>query len=796
MEDKITIQKITCHHCGEICADQKHSRDKYTFCCNGCYIVHGILKDARLLNYYRLSSAPGSKGALEIDTNYDFLDAEDVISKLLHFKNDSYAKVSFNLPQIHCSSCLYLLENLNRIDENIISSNVNFITKQATITFDYQSLSLRNLVEVLSRIGYPPLLTHESLDQSTKHANNNHKLYYQLGIAGFSFANIMLLSFPDYLGLHNASSYLFIGYINIALALPVLIYCARDYLVSAWNSVYYHHPNIDVPIAIGILTLFIRSVYEILAGAGEGYLDSFSGFIFFLLIGKWFQGFTHRALDFDRTYKSYFPISALTKDQDKWIAKPLDKIEKADIVMIRNEEVVPTDGILQSDIANIDYSFVTGESTTLSIMKGDKIYAGGRQIGQSIQLKVTAETARSKLIQLWNEDVFQDKTDSSTSRLINIISKYFTYVIFGVALCTLAYWLWYDPSKAFNATTAVLIVACPCALALTIPFTYGSILRYLAAHGLFLRNTNTLEKIQSIDSIIFDKTGTLTNNKLTTVEYRGVELSGHDKSLLRSSCMQSKHPLSIAIQRYFSSNATIPITSFQEIVGKGIEAKTKNDTIRIGSSKFIFGSSEESKKGSVFIKINDEYLGYFEFSYEVRRGLQDVIKSLQGSYWLALLSGDNDLESDKFHELFNNKSEIHFNQQPKDKLDFIKKLQSKKSEVMMIGDGLNDAGALKQSNVGLVLSEDTNNFSPACDGILQTDKFQMIPTFIALITKSRYIIYGAFILALLYNVIGLYFAVTAQLSPIVAAILMPISSISIILYGTLSSYLLVKTMLK
>ncbi|MEM9547781.1 MAG: heavy metal translocating P-type ATPase metal-binding domain-containing protein [Bacteroidota bacterium] len=787
--------KTACTHCGDECTTHEFSMEQATFCCRGCMTVYQLINDNGMSAYYQYEAQPGISQKKQASSGFEYLEDDALVSKLLDFREGGISKVTLHLPDIHCSACLWLLENISRLDQGIIQSRVNFTTKKATITYRDSDTSLRNIVHLLSRIGYEPRINFDSLNRSDKSNNYDKKLLYKLGLAGFSFGNIMLLSFPEYLGFDKASYLFHIGYINVILAIPVLFYSGIDYIKSALRGIKIRNLNIDLPIALGMITLFSRSVYEILSHSGEGYLDSFTGFVFFLLIGRWFQSFTYQALDFDRNYKSYFPISAMVHSGKEWITKSIDRLVPGDIIRIRNLELIPADGILQKGKARIDYSFVTGESDLISKNKGEELFAGGKHKGESIELKITKKVDQSYLTQLWNEDTFKEREESDSSKLVALISKYFTYIVIAIATITMSFWWFRDIGMAFNTFTAVLIVACPCALALAIPFTYGNILRLLSRSGFYLRNVSTIEDIQDIDHIIFDKTGTITDSSKIEITYHGKELSQDQKSILRSVCSHSSHPLSKAIVAELSNATLIDIDSYQDVIGSGFYARCNGVHVKLGSSTFIFGVENSKKEHGVFIEMDDTYLGYFKFEHSLRRNIKEIINGLQKQFTLTVLSGDSNQEESRIKALFGKNSTIHFNQTPKDKLEKIRQLQQDGQRVMMIGDGLNDAGALKQANVGIVISDRANNFSPACDGILDAKNFASLFEQLRYLRTAKYIIYGAFLLAFLYNGIGLAFAVTGHLSPVVAAILMPLSSITVIVYGVVASYLGFKQML-
>ncbi len=776
-----------CTHCGDTCPDNHPVFDQLPFCCQGCEMVYIVLKENGLSDYYAYTQNPGATQKSATQKNYTFLDDADVVSRLLSFQEQHLCKITFTLPQIHCASCVWLLEHINKLHAGILGSRVNFLARTATISYDPGHITLRELVETLARIGYAPELNLQKLDTDQSFLTDR-TIYYKLGLAGFAFGNIMLLSFPEYLGFEEASVNMYIGYINIVLSLPVILYSGFDYLRSAWWTLRLRQINIDIPIAVGMLTLFFRSVYEIISTTGEGYLDSLAGFIFFLLVGKWFQQYTFHSISFDRNYKSYFPISALVRQSGNWQSRSLDKLEAGDELMVRHEEIIPGDGKVLHAPATIDYSFVTGESAAIEKQPGNTVFAGGKVVGSPVQMVLTRKPDHSYLASLWDEDAFRIDKESKTQTLIAHIGKYFTATILSVAVLTLIYWLTVDKSLAFNAFTAVLIVACPCALALALPFSYGNILRLLGRRFFYLKNVQVIDRIQLTDHIIFDKTGTITDHRSMVAHIQGDALQDKEKQLVKSAVFRSSHPLSKALYAALDGPADLIPDQFEEVTGQGIVAKFSGVQVKIGSPSFIFGTEKENIQG-VVVEIDGLYKTWFQISHQLREGVVPLIHTLSKKYSITILSGDNNREEDSLKKQLPPMTDMIFYQSPKDKLAYVQKLQANGARVMMVGDGLNDAGALMQSDVGIVISEDSNNFTPACDAILGAAAFPQLLKYLTYLQKARKIIIGAFVLAFLYNVAGLYFAVQGALSPVVAAILMPLSSVTVMTYGLLASSL-------
>lgn len=795
MDTAVATTKLSlCYHCGDSCNGSIVFNQK-AFCCQGCKTVYEILHQNELCSYYDLNNAPGVKVTASAKREkFAYLEDAEVIAKLLSFQQENVARVVFYVPQIHCSSCIYLLENLYKLREGISRSTVNFGKREVDIVFDSNVLNLRQVVETLANIGYEPHINLNDIERKEKH-NHLQRYYLKLGIAFFCFGNIMLLSFPEYLGIDALSESPLrkaFGYLNFVLALPVMFYCSSEFFASAWAALKHRSLNMDFPIALGILIMFVRSSYEVFSHTGAGYFDTLGSLVFLMLIGRLFQNKTYDVLSFERDYKSYFPVAVSVLEQGHETTVPLTKVKTGDRLIIRNKELIPADSILIKGDAAIDYSFVTGESELVQKRSGDQLYAGGRHEGGTIEIETLKPVSQSYLTQLWNDDAFKKNETDNLSTLATKVSRWFTPAVLLVAFGAAAYWLPTDMHKSLNAFTSVLIITCPCALALSSPFTLGNVLRILGNNKVYLKNAFVIEKLAQVKSIVFDKTGTLTYNKGENITYTGTPLSPVQYQLVKSVVYHSTHPLSRKLSAFMSEHSLLPVDSFAEIEGAGIQAKVAGHSIRIGSAKFLGVATYGPVLGSsVFVQIDGEVLGNFTIINKYRAGFSQLIDRLKEKFKLYVLSGDNDSAKD-YLAGFIPAEHLVFHQQPADKLNFIKQLQADGTHVLMLGDGLNDAGAFKQANVGLALSDDVNNFSPACDGIIDAEQFENISTIISYAHDSINIIKASFVISILYNLVGIFFAVQGTMSPIVAAIIMPISSVTIILFTTAGSYFAAK----
>ncbi len=798
--DKNTKEELICAHCGEICPDDTVEKDGNYFCCTGCLFVYDLLHENGMQDFYDMSKEQGITPKVVGKNEFEFLDDPEIIEKLLKYSINGNGKIILYVPEVYCSACIWILENLFRLDRGIIESKVNFLKKEISIVFSQEATSIRKIVELLTSIGYRPQLNLADID-APKQKNHNKSLFIKLAVAGFSFGNIMLLAFPEYFsgGDFELNIKSFIGWLNIALGLPVL-YAASDYFKSAFNSLKLRNLNIDVPISLGILVLFIRSIIEIVTNTGAGFFDSMSGLVFFLLIGKVFQQKTYHTLSFNRDFKSYFPLSVVRINADREEHIPVKNVVEGDLLLIRNNEIIPADSVLLEGEAMIDYSFVTGESTPVRMSAGEKIYAGGKQKGSAIKVAVTKEFKQSYLTELWNNKISKHDNDRYISSISDWAGKYFTILIVVVASVGFLAWLPFSVAHALDVLTAVLIIACPCALALTIPFTYGTIMRVFGKHGFFLKNDKIVEKLAYGNHLVLDKTGTLTKLEGGDIVFYGEELSVQELLLVKAATKSSTHPLSRMINMKLKELDNLDINNYEEIAGLGIEAEHKGITIKIGKlswllktainrKEFNYEHHDISNETQVYISINNSVKGYFAVVPQYREGISNSLSNIAAKMQISVVSGDNDKDKARLEDILPNNSEMIFNYLPDDKYNYIESLKEKNEKVIMIGDGLNDAGALKIADLGIAVTENTSSFTPESDAILNADDLEKLDRFFELSRKSLKTVYLSYGISILYNIVGLSFALTANLSPVVAAILMPVSSVSVVAFTVGKSYL-------
>lgn len=789
---KLSAQTI-CFHCGSDLPVQAFARDEKSFCCEGCMTVYSLLKDKDLCRYYDFSQNPGAESVKPVfKEKFAFLDHPEIKERLIRFTDGKISLVQFVLPAIHCSSCIWLLEHLYRLSPGINRSVVHFQAREVQIWFQDEVISLRQVAELLASIGYEPAVE-ESGFQKEAVAREDKTLYYRLGVAGFCFGNIMLLSFPEYFSLASSREEgmsLLFRLLNFVLALPVLLYSAQPFMVSAWKSLRQKEINLDVPLAVGIVAMFFRSTWDLVWDLGPGFMDTLGGLVFFLLVGRWFQKRVYSRFSFDRDYKAYFPL-AVTRiaGEGETEILPLSQLQPGHRLLIRNQELIPADALLLKGHAQIDYSFVTGESMPVACAEGEFLYAGGRQCGAGIEVQILRPVSESYLTKLWNHSSFHKNKEEAFATFSHKVSHYFTQAIAVIAVGAALWWVFQGQhQRALDAFTAVLIIACPCALALSSPFALGNALRIMERNRFYVKNIATVEALAAADSLVLDKTGTLTPAGSGEVTWEGIPLK-EEKALFTALLTQSIHPLSRRACVWLGGSGSMPVEHFEEVSGKGVSGVVNGLALRAGSFDWVNGDPADFQKSHsgdtrVWLSVEGSVLGSLRFSQQYRPGLREVLASLRSRLGLSVLSGDGHQEENRLRQFFNEGEPLLFRQSPEEKLEYIREMQARGHRVIMAGDGLNDAGALKQSDAGIAITEESAGFTPSSDVILEGSRFHLLPRLLAFARRSVTVIHLSFMISLLYNITGLIFAVQGTLSPLFAAILMPLSSVTVVVFTT------------
>ncbi|MBL7998887.1 MAG: heavy metal translocating P-type ATPase, partial [Candidatus Kapabacteria bacterium] len=700
-------------------------------------------------------------------------------------------------------SCVRVLEQLYAHHDGILRSEVNFPRKEVHIMFNRDAISLRRIVEILVDTGYTPELTLQATQKGaiankTGRVNDLRSLYVKTGIAGFAFANVMLLSAPAYLSeisvdgaILEASLKNLFAWLSIAISLPVLVYSASDYFVQSYRSVMQRRFSLDIPIMLGITALFTRSAVEIALDAGSGYLDSFTGLVFFLLIAKVIQAKSFESLRFDREFSSLFPLSITKISNGVEQSVAIASLKPNDELRIHNGELIPADSVLESAFARIDNSFITGEAEPLEILRGMSVYAGARLVGASAKFRVVKDVSNSHLHGLWAAVETEERKRPWLLDVSDAFARYFTLIVTVLAAAT-AIWWYPNLTMMLNATTAVLIVACPCALTLATPFALGAAMNVLARLDFYCKRPDVVFDLAGIDTAVFDKTGTLMESTPLSVTWSGDEaLSSHEWDMLYAVCQSSAHPLSRAVALHCKERGASVFhgtVNVKEIAGEGLLAILDSATILFGSRDLLVHHGVSvpvltNASSSVSLAWDGVFKGMFTIDHTLRSGADLMLQSIQSQSGATVdvhcISGDSAKDMPLVGRHIP-ESHIRFGMSPQEKSQYITTLQAKGKRVAMIGDGINDTGALRTANIGIAVSDKTASFTPASDVIVSASSLRKFDSIINFSRSAVHTLIAAFALSVVYNIIGMWLAMTGALSPMVAALFMPVSSWSVV----------------
>ncbi|MEZ5320252.1 MAG: heavy metal translocating P-type ATPase metal-binding domain-containing protein [Vicinamibacterales bacterium] len=775
------VDATGCRHCGDPCRDGAVRGDRGTFCCPGCESVFTLLDQHGMTAFYACDVRPGvsQRGAGRDPDRFAVLDEPDVTARLVRTRGADRALVTFPVPALHCASCLWLLERLWRFDAGILRSEANLVTRTVRIEFRAQVTSLRAIAERLAALGYEPVVEAEA--DAAPAPVTRRRLYLRLGVAGFAFGNVMLFSIPRYANgapLDPGFQRLFDG-LNLAFALPVLLYSASDWFRAAWAATRARAVTLDVPVALGLVVLFGRSVFDIVTGTGEGFLDSFTGLVFFLLIGRLFQEKAFEGIAFDRTVRSFFPLSVRVERGGALVPTRVEALRPGDVLVLRPREVVPADAVLAEGTGAVDYAFVTGEQAPVSVAAGAMVQAGGRVVGHALKLVVSRPVSQSRLAALWTDPVFAEPRTPALTPLLARVGWWFTVGAIGLAAAGAVAW-WPDAGMSVQVATAVLIVACPCALTLAAPLTLGTAMGVLGRAGVYLKQPAVALDLARVRVVTFDKTGTLTTPAAGADVSRG-GLDAEAWTRVAGLAAESVHPVSRALADATPADRRSRVTDVEEVAGEGLTGLVDGHRVVLGTAAFVAartGHPVAADPGRTWAAVGEARPGWFTVTVRERAGMRAAVARLGRRFETWLLSGDHATDTGRWRELFGER--VRFRQSPSDKLAAIRARQATGAPVLMVGDGLNDAGALAAADVGVAVSDETACVVPACDAIVRGDQLAALPDVLAYARRARVVLGLCFAVSVAYNVFGLTFALAGRLTPLGTAVLMPASSLTVI----------------
>ncbi len=792
-----------CFHCSlPIPKDDKVSAEiqnkTRSFCCHGCKAVCEAIYASGLQGFYdrtstTLAPPPESSG------EYDHYDLDEIQQAYITHNDDSNVKtrsIQLLVEGIHCAACVWLIEQHLKQLKGVAKAHVNLTLKRLFLTWDNDKIKLSQIMERLKAIGYVAVpFDQEIADERLK--KQNQKTLYRLAFAGFAMMNLMWISIALYSGADQGEFRLMFYWVGFFIATPTLLYSGMPFLKGAWTGLKNRHLSMDLPISIGALVTWgyssIITSIETFSGyrAGDVYFDTVVNFMFVILIGRYLEGISKRkAVISTERLLNLQPKTAIQVVDNKSNTEkisPVASLKKGDWVKVRPGGFIPIDGVIVDGNCDVDESMLTGESTPVFKKMEDRVFAGSLNKNGFILVEVDAilnNTSLGKIVSLVEQ---AQGSKAPIQCIADRVVPWFVFATLSLALLSFTFWINTDLELALMTATAVLIITCPCAFGLATPMAISVATGMAAKLGILIRNGEVLEHLSEIKHYIFDKTGTLTYGKPAVQTLHIIdEKHSKEKVIAYAASLEqnSEHPVADAIIGYAKENGIRPqkTSAFKAYPGQGVSAVINGETVKIGSISWLHDQADILP--GICLTINDTLAAQFVIHDQLRPEAVDLIKNLTAEgIKLTLLSGDTKNNADIIAQQLmarGGKIDVIADVLPEDKDRVISDFQKRGEKVVMIGDGINDAPALVRSDVGMAMGSGTDVSIASSDIVLLGGDLSKVYLASALSRRTIMTIYQNIAVSISYNIIMVPLAMMAFVTPLVAAISMPISSLLVI----------------
>ena len=799
--------KIECNHC-HLSFDEKImiKENDLNFCCGGCQSVYHILKSENLDSFYEKLGNKTIKAPLQV-SNDDLskFDSENFLNSYTTITKDGFVQIDLILEGIHCAACVWLNEKVLYDTKGVIEANINFTTNKARVVFNSDILKLSDIIKKIRSIGYNAYAYDSSIaDKEASKAKQDY--FVRIMVAVVCTMNIMMLSVAKYTGFFTGMSLEVKNMIHLAefiLATPVLFFSGFVFYKGAYFGLKNRIVNMDLLVSSGATMTYVYSLFVLFGAKGESYFDSVAMIITFVLVGKYLEVIGKKsAIDTLDKIKSTLPLEAIVVKDGKKETKALNLVQVGDLIELKIGEKVPVDGKIISGNASFDESSLTGESIPVYKKTGDNIFSGTVILDSTILFEVVKDFKNSTFSSIVTllEDSLNSKPKIQT--LANKISRRFSLIILSIAFITFLVWYYFGLDlgfyfegvnqfeRSFITAISVVVIACPCALALATPMASLVGISELAKKSLLFKEAKFIETIANATTVVFDKTGTLTKGEL---EVSFVEFFNKDErsiNLLYSLLDSSNHPVSIAVKRYIKENfevSNVSLEDIKNIEAKGLSARYENIEILGGNEALLkefdvkINIHLNSKFTQYLFCIDKKIVANFELKDELKDDAKELIEYLkEQNIESIMLTGDNNFVASsiaKELEISNYKANLT----PKDKADFIKDLKNSGKTVVMVGDGVNDSVALASSDVAIAMGNSADVSMMVSDVVMLNSKLKSLKDAFIISKKTYKHIKQNLAFSLIYNTITIPIAAAGFIIPLFAALSMSLSSLVVVL---------------
>ncbi len=790
------MANIACTHCNlefdeSVMIIEEEGDKKLFFCCKGCQGVYHLLNSEGLGTFYDKLGDTKLQPASQKSEDLEKFDLEGFKNKYIKTNEDGLFEIHLIIEGIHCSACVWLNEKVLHKTDGVIEASINYTNNKAKVVWDPEEVKLSKIIETIRSIGYNAYPYDPSLQE--ERATKTRKDYYsRILVAVFGTMNIMWIAIAHYAGYFTGMQQNFKDILNVAefiLATPVLFYSGWVFFRGAYYGFKNKIVNMDTLVASGALSAYIYSIYAMTTQRGEVYFDSVVMIITFVLVGKYLEVLSKKhAVDTLDSLMGSTPTEVMTlKDGIKSLVS-IENIQIGDIIELKPGEKVVIDGVVTSGQGSFDESSLTGENEPLYKQNSDAILSGSICLDSVIHYEASKDVSSSLLTSIVNllEESITKKPH--IEQLANTISGYFSNIILLIALLTLAGWYFWNGSfeTALIVGISVIVIACPCALGLATPMATLVGISIAAKRGILFKEATFLETMAKSNLLALDKTGTITEGKPSVVKAELFE--GFDPSLLLALVDTSNHPISKGIASYLKAeNAPlkqITLENIKSIEAKGIKATHKRKNLLGGNVDLLknegFEIDANSENSLFFFSVDDKLMARFELTDTIRDGAKEAIEQIQGlGIKVIMLTGDHEQSAHKVAKEVGIK-EVHAKLLPQEKSALINEFQSNGEVVVMVGDGINDAIALAQSNIAIAMGQGADVAINVSDVVLLDEKPQSILEAYKISRRTFRAVKENLGFSLLYNVIAVPLAVMGFVNPLIAALSMSLSSLVVV----------------
>lgn len=786
----------SCGHCGLPVPLGRRQPSGQSFCCDGCETVFRVISGWGLGEYYeyRRDAGEGGKPAATSSKSYAELDDPAFLALYVRPAQGGLLRVELYLEGVHCSACVWLIERVPSIVHGLVEARLDAGRSLVELVYDPQQTPLSAIARQLATLGYPPHPPQGARERDLRR-KEERALLGRMAVAGAVAGNVMLMAFALYGAAFQGMEREFEAFFrwgSLAITTPAVVWCAALFFRGGLAALRTRTPHMDLPISIGIASGYLWGAWNTVIGSGEIYFDTLTTLIFLLLVGRWIQRRQqHTARDAAELLYSLAPAMARLVESNAVREVPIQAVPLHAIVEVHAGEHIPVDGCVVEGRSSIDMSLLTGESRPEDVTVGSPVHAGCVNLAAPLRLRVEQTGESTRIGQLMRRVEEAGRRRPVIVQLADRISGWFVFAVLGCALATAAVWWFIDPTRAIDHAVALLVVTCPCALGMATPLAVSVALGRAARRGILVKGGDALERLAKPGLIVFDKTGTLTEGRVELLEWQG-DVSW--QPLVAAIEARSAHPIARAFQRAVPSDPTLVVSEFEHTLGGGIRALAGGHAVRLGSLSFVAADAQvpewleaavaraaERGQTPVVIAIDGVGRALACFGDPLRPEARRCLEQLQQlGHRLAILSGDHPaVAASVARELGIEFEFVRGGATPEQKLAVIEAAATR-GPVVMVGDGVNDAAALSAATVGVAVHGGAEASLAAADVFATRAGLEPLVELFRGSRRSLRVIQRGLGFSLLYNAIGVALALTGVLTPLIAAVMMPLSSLTVL----------------